>query len=51
MSPKDITDEELEKEFDKAFKANEAKREHCGTAIPDNKEIGVQRNKVKLKKE
>lgn len=51
MSRKDITDEELEKELDKAFKANEAKREHCGTAIPDNKEIGVQRNKVKLKKE
>lgn len=51
MSPKDITDEELEKELDKAFKANEAKREHCGTAIPESKEIGVQRNKVKLKKE
>ncbi len=51
MGGKDITDEELEKELDKAFKANEARKDHCGTAIPENREIGVQRNKVKLKKE
>ena len=51
MTDKDITDEELEKELDKAFKANEARKDHCGTAIPENREIGVQRNKVKLKKE
>lgn len=50
MTGKDITDEELEKELDKTFKANEAKKDHCGTAIPDNREIGVQRNNVKLKK-
>jgi hypothetical protein len=51
MSDKEITDEELEEELDKAFKANEAKREHCGTALPSSKEIGIQRTNVKLKKE
>ena len=50
MTDKDISDEDLEKELDKAFQANEAKKDHCGTAIPENREIGVQRNKVKLKK-
>ncbi|MBN1802670.1 MAG: hypothetical protein JW891_14255 [Candidatus Lokiarchaeota archaeon] len=47
---KEITDEELEAELDKAFKENEAKRDHCGTAIPSNKEVGVQRTNVKMKK-
>ena len=51
MTDKDITDEELEKDLDKAFKANEAKRDHCGTAIPSSKEVGIQRDNVKLKKE
>ncbi|MHA2430564.1 MAG: hypothetical protein ACXACC_05950 [Promethearchaeota archaeon] len=51
MSDKDSTEDELEEELDKAFKANEAKRDHCGTALPGNEEIGIQRTNVKLKKE
>ena len=51
MPDEEITDDELEEELDKAFKANEAKKDHCGTALPSNKEIGVQRTNVKLKKE
>ncbi len=51
MSDKDISDEDLEKELDKAFKENEAKQDNCGTAIPSNQEVGVQRTGVKLKKE
>jgi len=51
MSDKDLTDEELEKELDKAFKENEAKRDHCGTPLPSNREVGIQRTDVKLKKE
>ena len=48
---KEITDEELEKELDKAFKEDEAKKNHCGTALPSSKEVGVQRDNVKLKKD
>lgn len=51
MTDKEISDEELEAELDKAFKENEAKQDNCGTAIPDNKEVGVQRTNVKLKDE
>ena len=51
MSRKDMSDEDLEKELDKAFKENEAKQDNCGTPIPSNKEVGVQRTGVKLKKE
>jgi hypothetical protein len=51
MSGKEITDEDLEDELDKAFKANEAKRDHCGSPIPSNKEVGVQRTDVKLKED
>lgn len=51
MSDKELSDDELEEELEKAFKANEAKRDHCGTAIPPNREIGIQRTNVKLKKE
>jgi len=51
MTDKEISDEELEAELDKAFKENEGKRDNCGTAIPDNKEVGVQRTNVKLKDE
>ena len=46
-----MTDEELEDELDKAFKANDPNRDNCGTPIPSNKESGVQRTGVKLKKE
>jgi len=51
MSDKESTEDELEEELDKVFKANEAKRDHCGTALPSNKEIGIQRTNVKLKKQ
>ena len=50
MNDKDISDDDLEAELDKAFKENEAKRDHCGTAIPPNREVGVQRTDVKFKK-
>ena len=42
-------EDDLEEELEKAFKANEAKRDHCGTALPSNKEVGVQRTGVKKK--
>jgi hypothetical protein len=48
---KELSDEELEDELDKAFAANEAKKDHCGTAIPSSREVGIQRTDVKLKKE
>lgn len=51
MTGKELTDEELEEELDKAFKANEAKQDNCGTALPTNKEVGVQRTDVKLKED
>lgn len=48
---KDISDEEIEKELDKALKQNEAKKDHCGTALPTSQEVGLQRTDVKLKKD
>ncbi len=51
MSNKELTDEELEDELDKAFKADDGKKDHCGSPIPSNKEVGVQRTGAKLKKE
>ncbi|MFX1587450.1 MAG: hypothetical protein ACFFC1_04775 [Promethearchaeota archaeon] len=51
MPDEELTDDELEEELEKAFKANEAKRDHCGTALPSSKEKGIQRTNVKLKKE
>jgi len=51
MSDKKLTDEELEEELDKAFKENERLRDHCGTPMPSNKEVGIQRTNVKLKKD
>ena len=51
MTDKDISDDDLDDLLDKVFKENEAKRDHCGTAIPSNKEVGIQRTQVKLKKE
>lgn len=50
MTDKDLTDQELEEELDKAFKENETKRDQCGTALPGSREVGVQRDNVKLKK-
>lgn len=49
MTDNEITDEELEGELDKAFKENEAKRDHCGTPMSTNREVGIQRTDVKLK--
>jgi hypothetical protein len=51
MTKKEYTEEELEKEIDKAFKEDQAKQDHCGTAIPPNREVGIQRTNVKLKEE
>jgi len=51
MPEKEINDDELEEELDKAFKANEAKQDQCGTALPTSKEVGVQRSNVKLKED
>lgn len=51
MSEKEKTDDELEEELEKALKANEPKQDHCGTALPSSKEVGVQRSNVKLKKD
>ena len=46
-----MTDDELEKELDRAFKENEAKKDNCGTPLSNNKEVGIQRTDVKLKKD
>ncbi len=51
MSDKEISDDELEEELEEAFRANEAKRDHCGTALPSSKEVGIQRTNVKLKED
>ncbi|KKN50268.1 hypothetical protein LCGC14_0634600 [marine sediment metagenome] len=51
MTGNEFTDDELDDELDKAFKANEAKRDRCGTPIPSNKEVGIQRTKIKIKKD
>jgi len=51
MTEKEITDDELEDELDKAFKESERLRDHCGTLLPSNKEVGIQRTDVKLKKD
>ncbi|NVM34885.1 MAG: hypothetical protein HWN81_04770 [Candidatus Lokiarchaeota archaeon] len=51
MTDNELTDDDLETELDKAFKESEKLRDHCGTPIPSNKEVGVQRTDVKLKKE
>ncbi|MFX1302279.1 MAG: hypothetical protein ACFFBV_12005 [Promethearchaeota archaeon] len=50
MTDEEISDEELEEELDKAFKESERLRDHCGTPLPTNKEVGIQRTDVKLKK-
>ncbi|UCC19485.1 MAG: hypothetical protein JSV62_15515 [Promethearchaeota archaeon] len=50
MPEKEMTNDELEDELDKAFKESERLRDHCGSPLPSNKEVGVQRTDVKLKK-
>ena len=49
MNDKELSDDELEDELEKAIKANEPNKDHCGTAIPSSKEVGIQRTDVKLK--
>ena len=51
MPNKELTDDELEDELDRALKANETKKDNCGIPIPANKEVGVQRTGAKLKKD
>ena len=51
MPNKELTDEELEAELDKAFETSDGKKDNCGSPIPANKEVGLQRTAVKLKKE
>lgn len=46
-----MSEDEVEEEFEKALKANEAKKDNCATPMPVNKEVGVQRQNVKLKKD
>ena len=48
---KEISEEELEEEMEKSFKADDAKKDKCGTALPTSQEVGVQRDNVKLKKD
>lgn len=49
MSKEDLTDEEIEEMLEKDIKANEAKQDNCAKPIPPNREVGVQRNQVKMK--
>jgi len=51
MPNKELTDEELEAELDEAFETKDGKKDNCGSPIPANKEVGVQRTGAKLKKE
>ena len=51
MPDKEMTDDELEDELDKALKDSERLRDHCGSPLPSNKEVGIQRTDVKLKKD
>jgi len=50
MTDDEIADDELDDELDKAFKESERLRDHCGTPMPSNKEVGIQRTDVKIKK-
>lgn len=50
-SEKEISDDEIEEELERAFKANEGKKDNCGVALPPNREVGIQRTDVKMKKD
>jgi len=45
----EMTDEELEEIFEQNLKRDQAQKDKCGTAIPHNREVGIQRNQVKMK--
>jgi len=49
MPDNEMSDDDLERELDKTFKENEAKKDNCGTPMPSNQEVGLQRTNVKLK--
>ena len=51
MTDNENLDDELDEELDKAFKESERLRDHCGSPLPSNREVGIQRTDVKLKKE
>lgn len=51
MTDNEFTDDELEEELDKAFKESEKLRDHCGVPMSSNKEVGIQRTNVKIKKD
>ena len=51
MSKKEMTDEELDAEMEKASKQGEAQKDKCGTPVPGSRETGIQRDNVKMKDE
>lgn len=51
MSNKELIDEKVEEELEKTWKLQEAQKDHCGIALPSSRETGIQRDKVKMKKE
>lgn len=51
MTDNENIDDELEEELDKAFKDSERLRDHCVVPMPSNKEVGIQRTDVKIKKD
>lgn len=50
MSKKDLDDEDLDKKLEKDWKKQQAQKDKCGKALPENREIGIQRTNVKVKK-
>lgn len=50
MSRKELTEEELEEELEKAWKLQEAQKDSCGTPLPSSRESGVQKDNVIMKK-
>jgi hypothetical protein len=50
MSKKDLDDEDLDKELEKQWKIQQREKDKCGKALPENRETGVQRTNVKVKK-
>ncbi|MHA1344029.1 MAG: hypothetical protein ACTSQG_08580 [Promethearchaeota archaeon] len=49
MSKKELSDDDLEEELEKALKENELRKDKCGAALSSSKEVGIQRSNVKLK--
>ncbi|MEE9376924.1 MAG: hypothetical protein V3V33_02690 [Candidatus Lokiarchaeia archaeon] len=51
MTDNEKIDDELEEELDKVFKESERLKDHCGTVMSSNKEVGIQRTDIKIKKD